>query len=118
MADHPDFNPTDKQHIGGPFQISCDCQAGLYVAWKDYGLQAYLPANCTHLPLQVTVSSYFPINNQLRPGAHIVSLIYYLKANVQQFNVAMTLYVEHCVKLKSVEDCKNMYFVKQHDNFH
>jgi len=116
VVNYPDFKPTDMLHIGGPFRFSFDCQAGLHLIWKNYGLQAYLPANCSNLLLQVAVSSYLPFNSQLRPGAHIVSSIYHLQANVKQFDNAITLYVQHCVKLNSEEDCKKMYFVKQHEN--
>ena len=97
--------------IGGPFLISCDGQTGRHFVWKDYGLQLYLPTNCAQKRILVTMSSYIPMKSQLSPGAHIVSSIYYLRTNIKQFNNFVTLHLQHCVKLKTEEDCQKMCFV-------
>jgi len=107
--------PAEMVLIGGPFQISCDGQTGRYFVWREHGLQLYLPANCAHQRVVVTMSSYVPIKNQLSSKAHIVSSVYYLQSNIKQFSTAVTLHLQHCVKLTRKEDCQKLCFVI-HDN--
>ncbi|XP_065915423.1 uncharacterized protein [Dysidea avara] len=97
--------------IGGPFLISCDGQTGRYFVWREHGLQLYLPANCARKRILVTVSSYIPFKSQPSPGVHIVSSIYHLRTNIKQFSNFVTLHLQHCVKLKSEEDCQKMCFI-------
>ena len=107
--------PENLVPIGGPVQISCDGQTGRYFVWREHGLQLYLPANCAHRRVVVTMNSYVPHRSQLNSKVHIVSSIYYLQTNIKQFSTAVTLHLQHCVKLKTEEDCQKMYYII-HDN--
>jgi len=97
--------------IGGPFQISFNGQTGRYFAWRDYGLQLFFPPNCSHGRILVTMSSYIPFKNQIGPKIHVVSSIYYVRTNVKHFDNAVTLHLQHCVKLKTEEDCQKLHFI-------
>ena len=84
--------------------------------WKDYGFKAYLPASSSQPLVETAVSSCLPFNSQLHPGVHIVSSIYHLQANVKRFDAAVTLQLQHCVNLKSEDDCQKMFIVIQQDS--
>ena len=45
---------------------------------------------------------------------HIVSAVYQFNCNIQRFDKAFTLCLQHCIKLQSPEDCQKMRFVIQH----
>ena len=47
---------------------------------------------------------------------HIVSAVYQFNCNIQKFDKAFTLRLQHCIKLQSPEDCQKMHFVIQHDD--
>ena len=47
---------------------------------------------------------------------HIVSAVYQFNCNVERFDKAFTLRLQHCIKLQSPEDCQKMRFVIQHDD--
>ena len=47
---------------------------------------------------------------------HIVSAVYQFNCNIQKFNKAFTLRLQHCIKLQSPEDYQKMHFVIQHDD--
>ena len=43
-----------------------------------------------------------------------MSAVYQFNCNIQRFDKAFTLCLQHCVKLQSPEDCQKMRFVIQH----
>ena len=45
-----------------------------------------------------------------------MSAVYQFDCNIQRFDKAFTLRLQHCVKLQSPEDCQKMRFVIQHDD--
>ena len=47
---------------------------------------------------------------------HIVSAVYQFNCNIKRFDKAFTLRLQHCIKLRSPEDCQRMRFVIQHDD--
>ena len=47
---------------------------------------------------------------------HIVSAVYRFNCNIKRFDKAFTLRLQHCIKLRSPEDCQKMHFVIQHDD--
>ena len=52
-----------------------------------------------------------PIKNELSPGAYIVSAVYQFSYKITRFDEAIALYLQHCVKLQSLEDCQKMRFI-------
>ena len=46
---------------------------------------------------------------------HIVSAVYQFDCNIKRFDKAFTLRLQHCIKLRSPEDCERMRFVLHHD---
>ena len=102
-------------HAAGPYQISCDGKSGGHFLWKDHGLEIYFPSRCSQLHVQVAASTFLPIKNELYPGTHIVSAVYQFICNVERFDKAFTLHLQHCVKLQSPEDCQKMCFVVVQD---
>ena len=48
---------------------------------------------------------------------HIVSAVYqFNNCNIKRFDKAFTLRLQHCIKLRSPEDCQRMRFVIHHDD--
>ena len=79
-------------------------------------MEISFPPECSHLHIQVTLSAFLPIRNDIYPGAHIVSAVYQFNCNIMRFNEAFTLCLQHCIELKSPEDCQKMCFIVQHDD--
>ena len=102
-------------HVAGPYQISCDGESGGYFVWNDHGLEMYFPSGCSQQHVQVAASTFLPIKNEIYPGTHIVSAVYQFNCNVNRFDKAFTLHLQHCVKLQSPEECQKMCFVVVHN---
>ena len=45
-----------------------------------------------------------------------MSAVYQFKCNIERFDEAFTLRLQHCIELQSPEDCQNMRFIIQHDD--
>ena len=45
---------------------------------------------------------------------HIVSAVYQFNCNIQRFDKAFTLRLQHCIEIQSQEDCQKMRFIIQH----
>ena len=102
-------------HAAGPYRISFDGESGGYFVWNDYGLEIYFPFRCSQRHVQVAVSTFLPIKNEIYPGAYIVSAVYQFNCDTERFDKAFTLHLQHCVKLQSSEDCQKMRFVVVQD---
>ena len=102
-------------HAAGPYQISCDGKSGGYFVWNDCGLEINFPSRCSQQHVKVTASSFLPIKNKVYPGVHIVSAVYQFSCNIERFDKAFTLRLQHCVKLQSPEDCQKMCFIVVQD---
>ena len=98
-------------HAAGPYPINCDGKIGGYFVWNDCGLEINFPSRCSQQHVKVTASSFLPIKNKLYPGVHIVSAVYQFSCDIERFDKAFTLRLEHCVKLQSPEDCQKMCFM-------
>jgi len=61
------------------------------------------------------MSTFLPIQSELHPGLHIVSAVYQFRCNIEKFDKAFTLHLQHCIELQSSEDCCKMRFIIQHD---
>ena len=102
-------------HVAGPYQISCDGESGGYFLWNDHGLEIYFPSRCSQQRVQVAVSTFLPIKNEVYPGTHIVSAVYQFNCDTERFDKAFTLHMQHCVELQSPEDCQKVCFVVVQD---
>ena len=60
------------------------------------------------------MSTLLPIKNEVHPGMHIVSAVYQFNCNIERFDKAFTLRLQHCIEIQSPEDCQKMHFVIQH----
>jgi len=101
--------------VDGPYQINCDGQSGGCFCWNDYGLKLNFPSKCSQQHIQVTMSTFLPIQSELHPGVHIVSAVYQFHCNIKKFDKAFTLHLQHCIELQSPKDCHKMCFIIQHD---
>ena len=45
---------------------------------------------------------------------HIVSAVYQFNCNIERFDKAFTLHLQHCIEIQSPEDCQKMRFVIHH----
>ena len=102
-------------HAAGPYPISCNGESGGYFVWKDYGLEINFPSRCSQQNIQVTISILLPISNEVHPSVHIVSAVYQFNCDIERFDKPFTLYLQHCVKLQSPEDCQKMRFIVVQD---
>ena len=102
--------------VDGPHQINCDGQSGGCFVWNECGLEINFPLKCSQQHIQVTTSSFLPIKNEIHPGMHIVSAVYQFNCNIRRFDKALTLRLQHCIKLQSPEDCQKMRFIILHDD--
>ena len=102
-------------HVAGPSQISCNGESGGHFVWKDYGLEVNFPSRCIQQHVQVAVSTFLPVKSEIYPGTHIVSAVYQFNCDIEKFDKAFTLHLQHCVKLQSPEDCQKMHFVVVQD---
>ena len=101
--------------VDGPYQISCDGQGGGYYMWNDCGLEINFPPKCAQQHIQLTTNAFLPVENEVYPGVHIVSAVYQFNCNVERFDKAVTLRLQHCVNLQSPGDCQKMRFVVMQD---
>ena len=60
------------------------------------------------------MSTFLPIKNEIHASIHIVSAVYQFKCNIERFDEAFTLRLQHCIELQSPEDCQNLRFIIQH----
>ena len=102
--------------VDGPHQITCNGQSGGDFAWDDYGLKVQFPPNCSQHFIELSMTAYLPIKSEVFPGLHIVSTDIQFHCNIKKFDKPVTLYLQHCVKLQSQEDCQNMCFVMHKNN--
>ena len=100
--------------VDGPYEVNCDGQSGGCFVWKDCGLEISFPSECSQQHIQVTMSTFLPIKNKVHPGMHIVSAVYQFNCNIERFDKAFTLRLQHCIELQSPEDCQKMRFVIHH----
>ena len=103
-------------HAAGPYQISCDGEGGGYFVWSNCGLEINFPSRCSQRHVQVAASTFLPLKNEIYPGTHIVSAVYQFNCDIERFDKAITLRLQHCVKLQSPEDCQKMRFVVVQDD--
>lgn len=101
--------------VDGPYQINFDGQSGGCLDWKDCGLKINFPSQCSQQHVQVAVSAFLPINNEVHPGVYIVSAVYKFHCNIKRFDKPFTLRLQHCIELQSMENCYKMYFIVQHE---
>lgn len=97
--------------VDGPYQISCDGESGGYFTWDDCGLAINFPPKCSQQHIQVRANTFLPIENEVYPGIHIVSAVYQLKCDIERFDKPITVFLQHCIKLQSPEDCEKMRFI-------
>ena len=102
--------------VDGPYQINCDGQTGGCFIWNDYGLEINFPPKCSQEHIQVDIQNFLPINNKVHPTIHIVSEVYQFQCNIKRFDKAFTLRLQHCLSLKSPEDCHQLCFIIESEN--
>ena len=100
--------------VDGPYQINCDGQIGGAFVWNDCGLELTFPPKCSKQNIKITVSALLPVRNEVHPGVYIVSAVFKFHCNVKKFDKDFTLCLQHCINIKSSEDCHNMCFIIQH----
>ena len=101
--------------VDGPHQISCDGESDGCFVRNDCGLEINFLPNCSQQQVQLTINIFLPVENEVYPGAHIVSAVYQFKCNVKRFDKQFTLRLQHCVKLQSPNDCQKMRFIIMQD---
>ena len=114
MTNHIEAILLHSIHVDGPYQINCDGQTGGSFAWSDCGLELTFPPKCAQQNIQVTMSAFLPVNQEVHPGVYIVSAVYKFDCNIKHFDIPFILCLQHCVKLESPEDCRKMQFFPQH----
>lgn len=100
--------------VDGPYQINCDGQIGGAFVWNDCGLELTFPPKCSRQNIEITMTALLPVRNEVHPGVYIVSAVFKFHCNVKKFDKDFTLHLQHCINLKSSEDCHNMCFIIQH----
>lgn len=100
-------------HVDGPYDIHCDGQIGGTFSWSDCGLELIFPPKCSQKMIKVSMSAFLPLRIEVYPGVYIVSAVYQFKCNIKHFDIPIILRLQHCVKLKSSEDCHKMWFASQ-----
>ena len=101
-------------HVDGPYQINFDGQFGGCFSWNECGLQLTFPHRCSQQNVEITMSTFLPFRNEIHPGLYIVSEMFKFHCNVKKFDKSFTLCLQHCIDLRSSEDCHNMCFIIQH----
>ena len=102
--------------VDGPYQINCDGQIGGAFVWNSCGLELTFPPKCSKQNIEITMSALLPVRNEVHPGVYMVSAVFKFHCNVKKFDKDFTLHLQHCINIKSSEDCHNMCFIIQHGN--
>ena len=99
--------------------MTCEHSGGEFY-WKSHDLSICISPNsfADVIPAKLNITAYLSISNESFCGYHIVSAVFKIDSNVENFDPPVKLRIPHCVTLESNSDCEKMHFLVQHaDNY-
>ena len=97
--------------VGKPGILTCEHSGGEFY-WKSHDLSICISPNsfADVIPAKLNITAYLSISNESFCGYHIVSAVFKIDSNVENFDPPVKLRIPHCVTLESNSDCEKMHF--------